>query len=52
MFVPRFRNNEGTLNLIRPFVCTSICYKNFNLIPNIQTIRGRAVMWRFHSYQN
>ena len=32
---PRFRESEGTLNLIRlsrPSDCPSVCHKNFNLV--------------------
>ena len=42
-FVPRFRESVGTLNLIRPSVCLSVCHKNFNLGHNFCTITDRAL---------
>ena len=46
--VPRFRESAGTLNLIRPSVCQSlclsVCHKNFNLGHNFCTVTGRALI--------
>ena len=52
VFVPRFRESAGTLNLIRlsvrpsvPLsVCPSVRHKNFNLGHNFCTIIGRALI--------
>ena len=48
LFVPRFRESAGTLNLIRSSVRLSvrpsICHKNFNLGHNFCTITGRALI--------
>ena len=44
LFVPRFRESVGTLNLIRPSVCLSVCHKNFNLGHNFCTITDRALI--------
>ena len=41
IFVARFRESAGTLNLIRPSVCLS---QNFNLGHNFFTISGRALI--------
>ena len=40
LFVPRFRESAGTLNLIR----LSVRHKNFNLGHNFCTITGRALI--------
>ena len=44
IFVPRFCESVGTLNLIRPSVCLSVCHKNFNLGHNFCTITDRALI--------
>ena len=42
LFVPRFRESAGKLNLIRPSVPLSVCHKNFNLGHYFCTITDKA----------
>ena len=40
--------SEGTLNLVHSSIPLSFCHKNFNLIHNFWTLRGRAFIFDIH----
>ena len=50
IFVPRLSRKWGTLKLVRPSVCPSVCHKNYNLAHIFWSINDTALIFGMHGH--